>query len=562
MADVHREKREFRILNNERIEVTMCKAIPPQDPDSDCPEFAPGMAIEDGIRYERDVAVKMRDGITIYTDIYYLDGAKNIPAIISWSPFGKRQGYLGSPTLGVPPGTVSPMAKFEGPDPAYWCHHGYAVINPDSRGAFNSEGNLNQFCSAEGRDCYDLIEWVASRDWCNGKVCMSGNSWLAIAQWFAAAEKPPHLVAIAPWEGFDDFYRDSIFIGGIPETGFVSMGIQRQCGRGYVDDIPAMMQRDPLMNAYWDDKRARVENIEIPAYVVASYTSIHTFGTFDGYHRIRSTNKWLRVHNTIEWPDYYSPENLEDLRRFFDRYLKGIRNGWEFTPRVRLSVLDPGGTDQINRREGEWPLERTQFEKLFLDASTGTLSSKPVKKESSIRYNSEDKKEQATFTIRFNKETEITGYMKLRLWVEADGADDMDLFVIVQKLDEQGNHLPISVLGFPHPGAKGQLRVSHRERDEAWSTPSEPYLTHRCEQLLRPAEIVPVDIGIWPTSMLWHAGQQLRVVISNHTSSWMDSTTLGGGSILFRYELRNRGDHIIHTGGKFDSHLLVPFIPS
>jgi len=561
MADVHREKKEFRTLNNERIEVIMSKAIPPQDPTSGCPEFAPGVTIEDGVRYERDIAVKMRDGITIYTDIYYPDGAKNIPAIVSWSPFGKRQGYLGQPVLGVPPGAVSPMAKFEGPDPAYWCRQGYAVINPDPRGTFNSGGNLNQFCSAEGRDCYDLIEWVASRDWCNGRVGMSGNSWLAIVQWFTAAEKPPHLVAIAPWEGFDDFYRNSIFIGGIPETGFVSMFIQRQCGAGYVDDISSMMHRYPLMNAYWDDKRARVENIQIPAYVVASYTSIHTLGTFDGYRRIRSTNKWLRVHNTIEWPDYYSPKNLEDLRCFFDRYLKGIRNGWEFTPRVRLSILDPGGTDQINCPEKEWPVERAQFQKLFLDASADTLSPKPVKKESSIRYKSQDEKGKVTFAIRFSKETEITGYMKLRLWVETDGADDMDMFAVVQKLDERGNHLPISVLGFPHPGARGQLRVSHRELDEARSTPSEPYLTHRCEQLLSPGEIVPVDIGIWPISMLWHAGQQLQVVISGYTSSWMDIAMPGNGSI-FRYELHNRGDHIIHTGGRFDAHLLVPFIPS
>ena len=91
MAGVQRKK-HFSTLNNERIEVVTRKAIPPQDPSSGCPEFAPGVTIEDGIRYERDIAVKMRDGVTIYTDTYYPDGAKNIPAIISWSPYGKRQG--------------------------------------------------------------------------------------------------------------------------------------------------------------------------------------------------------------------------------------------------------------------------------------------------------------------------------------------------------------------------------------------------------------------------------------------------------------------------------------
>lgn len=315
-----------------------------------------------------------------------------------------------------------------------------------------------------------------------------------------------------------------------------------------------MIRKYPLMNGYWEDKAARVEKIKIPAYVVASWTNLlHSRGTLDGFRRLSSNDKWLRVHNTHEWGDYYTPENVEYLRRFFDRYLKGIQNGWESTPRIHLSVLDPGGVDQVNRPEKEFPLARTQYQKLFLDASTGTLSPNPVKQKSLNLYKADDSKGQAAFTIQFDKDTELTGYMKLRLWVEADGAGDMDLFVVVQKLDQQGKLLPTLVLDEPCPGAPGQLRVSHRELDEARSTPYEPFHTHRREQLLRPKEIVPVDIGIWATSMLWRAGQQLRVIVAGHELA------------PFRVEsgvlLRNRGEHIIHTGGKFDSHLLVPIIP-
>ncbi len=90
--------------------------------------------------------------------------------------------------MGVPEGALSPGAKFEGPDPAYWCHHGYAVINPDSRGVGNSEGDIAFWGTGDGEDGYDLIEWVAAQEWCNGRVGMAGNSWLAIAQWYIAAE--------------------------------------------------------------------------------------------------------------------------------------------------------------------------------------------------------------------------------------------------------------------------------------------------------------------------------------------------------------------------------------
>ncbi|MFA5308953.1 MAG: CocE/NonD family hydrolase [Dehalococcoidales bacterium] len=560
MGNTPREKTETRIYGSQKIDVAMKQAIPPEAPDSGCPELKSEVTVTGGIRYERDVPVKMRDGVTVYTDIYRPEGAVNLPAIIAWSPYGKRGGYLGSPVYGVPPGTASPMAKFEGPDPAYWCHYGYAVINPDSRGVFHSEGDILQFCSAEGRDGYDLIEWVAARDWCNGKVSLNGNSWLAIAQWFIAAEKPPHLACIAPWEGFDDFYRDNLFQGGIPEIGFVGRGNDRTCGRGFYEDLPVMMCNYPLMNAYWEDKRAKVENIDIPAYVVASYNPLHTHGTLDAFRRMASPHKWLRVNNTQEWPDLYRPENLEDLRRFYDRYLKDIHNGWELTPRVRVSVLDPGGRDIVNRPESDWPLPRTQWEKLYLDAASLKLSPEPPVAASLVRYRADDDNGQAVFTYSFPEDTEIVGHMKLRLWVEAAGSDDMDLFVYVSKTDAMGNPLSHLVVDFPHPGARGLLRVSHRELDAERSTPSQPFLAHRREQLLKPGQVVPVDIGIWPWGMLWHAGQQLRVAVQGFHLIWMDDVVLGKTPI-FRYERRNKGEHIIHTGGKYDSYLLVPRIP-
>ena len=159
-------------------------------------------------------------------------------------------------------------------------------------------------------------------------------------------------------------------------------------------------------------------------------------------------------------------ENVEDLRRFFDKYLKGIENGWEQTPTIRLSVLDPGGTDQLYRPENEWPLARTQYEKLYLDAASGTLSPMPIAQESSVSYRADDGQGQASFTIRFDEDTELTGYFKLRVWVEVKGAEDMDLFTIVQKLDEQGNVIEGSSWSFQIPG--------HNRQAKSFKTPNRP----------------------------------------------------------------------------------------
>ena len=114
-----------------------------------------------GILCDQDVPVKMRDGVTIYTDIYRpVDSMTNkVPVIVSWSWFGKRPGDGMSEwqIMGVPPQTVSNMAKFESPDPAYWCHQGYAVANVDVRGAGHSEGDVHMFTHQDREDGYDFV---------------------------------------------------------------------------------------------------------------------------------------------------------------------------------------------------------------------------------------------------------------------------------------------------------------------------------------------------------------------------------------------------------------------
>lgn len=76
------------------------------------------------------------------------------------------------------------------------------------------------FGSAEGRDGYDAIEHIATLNWCTGKTALVGNSWLAMAQWFIAAEQPPSLTCIVPLEGCSDFYRETLCRGGVPNTPF------------------------------------------------------------------------------------------------------------------------------------------------------------------------------------------------------------------------------------------------------------------------------------------------------------------------------------------------------
>ncbi|CAK7204855.1 hypothetical protein SEUCBS139899_007617 [Sporothrix eucalyptigena] len=123
---------------------------------------------------------------------------------------------------------------------------------------------------------------------------MSGNSWLAIAQWFGAAEAPPSLKAIAPWEGLTDTYRDLMNPGGICEPDFNSMIMNTIVGRGLKEDYVGIGERNPLANtAYWEDKIPKFDNIRCAVYAVGSYTSsFHVAGTMRGFRALPGNNKW------------------------------------------------------------------------------------------------------------------------------------------------------------------------------------------------------------------------------------------------------------------------------
>jgi putative CocE/NonD family hydrolase len=392
---------------------------------------------------------------------------------------------------------------------------------------------------------------------------MSGVSYLAMVQWRAAASRPPHLAAINPWEGVSDLYREMTHHGGIPETRFLPMWQSRRVpySTTRLEDLVAMSAEHPFYDAYWQSKDADLSMIEVPAYVVASWSDqgLHTRGTLEGFRRVGSRHKWLEVHGRKKWEYFYQPESVDRQRRFFDQFLKGVETDVLEWPRVRLEVRDRFYVGEF-RSEGEWPLARTRYQPLYLDAATGTMGASRCGTESQVRYEADVTDARAVFDHRFPATTELVGYMKLRLWVEAEGADDMDLFVAVQKLDRDGEIVPLSYFNALEDGpvALGWLRVSHREPDPERTTPERPWLLHRREQRLAPGEVVPVEVEIWPSGTLFHEGEALRLVVQ--------------GNDVYRYPepivcmahtaTRNAGAHVLHTGGQYDSHLLVPVIRS
>lgn len=517
-----------------------------------------------GMVCEYDVPVTMRDGVKICVDIFRPLKDGQYPVVLAWAPYGKHAAaedyYAMLPGCGQSKALHSEYGMFEGPDPAHWCPHDYVIVKVDPRGAWGSEGDLTFMSPQEALDGYDVVEWAGTQAWSNGKVGMNGVSYLGWTQWKIASMNPPHLAAINPWEGASDFYRELCFHGGI-RSNFTAMFPGTMCRpTRRAEDLLAMCKEHPLFDDYWASKNADLEKITVPAFVVASWSDhgLHTRGTFEGYKKISSKEKWLRVHGRKKWVDYYA--HVEMQRQFYDRFLKGIDNEVKYWPKVNLEIRERSHVGNF-RAENEWPLARTVHTPLFLGAPQGELSTQPFEQAGRVSYcvdNPKDKRQNATFEMTFAKKTELTGHSKLKLWVEANGSDDMDIYVVIDKIDRSGNRVPLPSqsaydLG---PIAYGWLRVSHRELDEQRSTPSQPVLLHRREVKLTEDEIVPVEIELWPASILFEAGESLRVTVIGSDLHAQEAWEHDGVRTV------NRGMHIIHTGGAYDSHLLVPVIPA
>ncbi len=538
----------------------------------------------EGVLCDQDVEIKLSDGTKLYADIYRPDSYEKVPAILCWSLYGKQQ-LLTMPSVdgqwnvcAVPEGAISPMTKFEAADPAYWCRVGYAICNIDTRGAFNAEGDMNMWSSQEADDAAEVIEYLATKcEWSNGKVALFGNSFLGVSQWCIASKNPKYLTCIAPWNASSDVYRDLMCIGGVPDGISGGAVSYKSLGHNYIEDPKSMLEENPYINCpYWQDKYFDVSKIDIPVYAAAGWSVIHLRGTVNAFERLKTPRKWIRFHRCWEWGDDYQPEHLEDLKRFFDRYLKDIDNGWEYTPAVRLDVTDAYEYDyQKGRPEAAFPLPRTQYTKLYLNADNASMQTEPVANASKVTY--DPNAESVTFDYVVPEDTEITGHIKLKLWVEADGYNDMDLFVVMSKLNTKGEEMglcyvndrasfsntnpmkmkvwsPAVGLDAMYPGSMGRMRVSRRKLDEKLSTDYFPVQAHDCDEYLEPGQIVPVEIDIWPISRIWHKGQAIRITVSGvyKREDW----TFAECPMY-----TNKGKHIIHAGGEYDSYLQVPVIP-
>lgn len=515
---------------------------------------------------ERDLPVILRDGVTIYLDVYRPSAsARDLPVLLAWGPYGKH--WVSSRTFpgsGVDPEWISDYTGFEAPDPAYWTRHGYAVALADPRGLWHSEGDFSHNGPRERDDLYDTIEALGAARWSNGNVGMLGVSYLAGSQYQAAAARPPSLKAISPWECFADWYREFATHGGIPETGFrprVSTNVSY--GLSFTEDTGANLEAHAYDDEYYAEKYGDFEVIDIPAYVVASWSDhgLHTRGTLNAFTALASPHKWLEVHGQKKWAYFYQPENVERQRAFFDTYLLGRERRLDAWPRVSVEVRDADSAHGSGWRSlTVWPPEHP-VSTLHLDAGAGGLRRTPAPRETQTTI--DPLSGSADFVHEFTADADVIGPMSLSLWLSADDATDADVFVVARKFTRDGEEVrfPFNALFADGPVGLGWLRASHRETDPARSTALVPWHPHQRAEPMRPGVAERLDIEIWASGTRFRRGDRLVVTVQGRDFVKRPPRDGVPPLQILHEDLRNHGTWTIFTGPAHPSSLRYPSSP-
>ncbi len=391
------------------------------------------------LNIEKNLAVVMRDGITLKADLYRPAGPAPVPAVVLRLPYNKEQPFL----------------LFLSGDILRVAQAGYVVVVQDCRGTFESEGTFSPYFQ-EGEDGADTLAWVAAQPWCNGVVGMMGASYYGATQWLAAGESPPALRAMAPFITTDQYHEKWTYQGGAFQLGFMlqwatstfAIGeVVRRLGRGEsgpaelqaalaaadgvargyhhlpLNDWPALDRlapyfRDWLAHPDYDDYwRAAApcdhyEKITAPALNFGGWYDLFLGGTLANYagmkarggsaearrHQRLVIGPWVHGYNGGVYPErnfgMMAHDGVVDVTalqiRWFDHWLKGIDNGVPDELPVKLFIMGRN----VWREEQDWPLPDTRFERWYLHsgggantaAGDGTLSTTPPQKEPADAY--------------------------------------------------------------------------------------------------------------------------------------------------------------------------------
>lgn len=312
--------------------------------------------------------VPTSSGLRLGATITRPDTAAPVPALLWYDPY--RNAWDGQP------GEVA----------LWFAERGYAFVNLHSRGTGNSEGSsCDEYPAQETQDGYDAVEWLAGQPWCSGRVGMLGASYSGFTALQVAALAPPALQAIAPAFFTDRRYTDDCHYKGGCLRGYydvLTYGLSmvarnalpphpRAVGERWAalweqrlrENEPYLLSwlAHPLEDDYWAQGSiaGRCGNITAAAYLIAGWNDGYLNPPLRTFAALRGPRKllWGPWNHTYPHRSRCGPRVhlLEELLRWWDRWLRDVQNGIEDEPAVTVYVREhePPDPDRTEIR-GRW----------------------------------------------------------------------------------------------------------------------------------------------------------------------------------------------------------------
>ncbi|MFY9527709.1 MAG: CocE/NonD family hydrolase [Candidatus Acidiferrales bacterium] len=535
---------------------------------------------------EKDVLIRVRDGARMAVRIYRPDGVGPFPALFATSPYRYDNNTL----------PAYPLFLWRETGPIEWyVDQGYAYVHADVRGTGPSEGEFEFLGRREQQDLYDIIEWIASQRWSNGKVGGTGQSYYAMSQWFMGIQNPPHLACIAVYDGLNDPYRFMAYPGGIEGT-FLSYWFNSSVRvsnlypangdhpRHVVPDLFSEVQRHPLCDEFWRERAAveELDKISVPLFSIGVWAKqdLHLAGNIRGYQLARGPKKLAISGTPTAFSAMVDFADIEFHRKyllpFYDKYLKGLKTSYDQRPNVEYAVRNTGNVRSFDT----WPPPGTRPVRFYLakgpsgsvtslnDGGLGTSPADAAGGSTSYSYpqpswvmgvvpvgphGPDPARAVLTFTSQpLGTDLEIAGSGKLTLYA-ATTRNDMDFIVKVSEQFEQSQEERAKGLQPRYViVTKGWLRASHRERDPRHNTEDIPYYSHQTTSPLTSGTIYKIEVALQPMAYRFRKGNRIRVEICNGDSPVTD------GLFFHFYRPDKIGTDTIYHDAKRPSELLLP----
>ncbi|MEU8510357.1 CocE/NonD family hydrolase [Kitasatospora sp. NPDC048722] len=498
-----------------------------------------------GSTREDNVPVLVRDGTRLLVDVHRPDADGRFPALVAAAPYPRQLQDLGAPASIIEAGASD-----------FWVPRGYAHVIANLRGTVGSDGTYTFFDEQERKDLFDLVEWVAGQPWCNGNVGMIGLSYYAMTQMEAAAQRPPHLKALFPFnvtvQGWEATYHNGLMSAAFVTTWFHALGVLSAHGdrlyrRGLsrllrrILAIPAVHRRfhrtdpvqatralelithfrrdahpwndllnavaieHPVRDAWWDERdlTRRLADVDIPVYLGGEWSNValHLPGLFEAWGAL-ADNPRVRMamlgDDSLPWP--WESMHIEALA-WFDHWLKGQDTGILEGPAIRYWLP---GADQW-RTADTWPPPATHMA-LALNFDGSLAVDETPGKRSYATDGADSMPGRLTWTSApLPGDLDMVGYPELRLTATSSG-DDTGWILLLQDVDPDGKATDVT---------QGWLRASMRHVDEAASEVGRPVLPMRTRDPVPVGEPVDYRVPLVANARRFRRGHRIRLILTS-----------------------------------------------